>query len=237
MLRPKSQPNLSMTRQARQAAKAYHTRCRLKRLRAERAALKHAQILREETNPKKKMVLKSQAPKIEILGRSRPALADLVSRNMRIPVRFPNRFYEADNTPRVFPLSRIPKEDYQSYYMKIGIYSSNELTWVRCSTRMSAYNKAYKFFGKNVAKTKVWRCLLHTIITTGMTRRDFKSLVRLRDLYIRGLYREFRRRCANFIFSLPKFSRVETFSDDGSECSSDSECSRESRQEQVKYRF
>lgn len=87
-------------------------------------------------------------------------------------------------------------------YWKMGIYSGNELCLRTVSDPIPALNKASRVFG-NISRNKHFRFALRCITVCGVSPRQFKSLVRIRDLYTRGLRRQFKKHILNYVFCFP----------------------------------
>jgi len=134
-----------------------------------------------------------------------PSLVDQLRKDFTVPVK-QVRYYPAMESREVYPIERVnfvnKMPNHPAVYVKYGIYSGNELCQKLVPNRDSAYNKAVKIFGK-ISKERHFSFILQCIILSGMSRKDFKSLMRIRDLYVRGLYHEYKKNAIKFAFSLP----------------------------------
>lgn len=89
-------------------------------------------------------------------------------------------------------------------YCRFGLYIRGRFQVVIDNGNpWSGFNKLAKLFGV-VSKNKHFRYILKVITFCGMTKGDFKSLLRIRDLWMRGKTRAFYRSATNFAFCLPR---------------------------------
>lgn len=118
-----------------------------------------------------------------------------------VPVKG-QRFYEPSTTVR----------DLGSYspskgtYYQLGIYSRNELCLRETPNPTAALNKAARLFGP-IAREQHFKFALRCIVVEGISRRRFKSLMRIRDLAVRGNKRSFRKHIIRYVFGFPKKTR------------------------------
>lgn len=128
------------------------------------------------------------------------ALVDTLNRDLTVPVRHV-RFYDACENTRISVPQRLPLS-YKGYF-KLGIYSANELTYVRSRKQRSCNNKLAKIFGIDPKKDKRWAALLRCVACCGLTKQDFRSVMRIRDLKVRGKWRSYKKAITGFIAKLP----------------------------------
>lgn len=118
-----------------------------------------------------------------------------------IPVKG-QRFYEPSTTVHSLG-SFSPQKD---TYFQLGIYSRNELCLRQTSNPNAALNKAAKLFGP-ISRERHFRFALRCIVVEGISRRRFKSLMRIRDLSVRGNNRSFRKHIKRYVFGFPEKTR------------------------------
>lgn len=173
----------------------------LKLIREERRKRRRGrrQIIRRKNRALKKARKSEQEYKPVHLRRCSPA--DCVGRDMTIHCKG-QRFFESSEKPRVGPLARLPTS-YKGF-QKIGIYSSNMLCAVRTRFIGRATNKSAKFFGIDPKKDRRWAALLRAIACSGLNAADFRSVMRIRDLKIRGKWTAYCKGITGFIHRLPR---------------------------------
>jgi hypothetical protein len=111
-------------------------------------------------------------------------------------------FYEPSTTVRDLG-SFTPHE---GTYYQLGIYSRNELCLRETTNPNAALNKAAKIFGP-IARERHFRFALRCIVVEGISRRRFKSLMRIRDLAVRGNNRSFKKHIKRYVFGFPEKTR------------------------------
>lgn len=127
-------------------------------------------------------------------------VADMLSCDLTVPVKSV-RFYDANENVRVALPQRLPL-GYKGYF-RLGIYSANTLTYVRSRRQGACNNKHARFFGIDPKKDKHWAALLRCITCCGLNERDFRSVMRIRDLKVRGKTRAYKRAISRWIAKLP----------------------------------
>jgi len=187
MLRPSNQTRAGKVRLSRDG----RIRRRKKRRRAERASRKKKPDTSMGSPPWKVRRMPKHL-----------SIAESLDRDLRLPVRNPNRYYSANERAVVVDIGRLPVS--YTGFCKPGIYSSNELCHVRTKKRDAAFNKTAKVFGVNPTKDRHWSALLRCIICTGYNRADFRSIMRIMDLRTRGCYRAYKKAITSFIACLPR---------------------------------
>lgn len=135
-----------------------------------------------------------------IAGLNRPALVDVLNADFSLPVKRREKFYEAPERHIISDFQRNPRT-YRGYN-KPGIYSSNDLCMVRSKKFNHCFNKTMKIFGIS-PKDRHWVALIRCIVCSGYTRKDFRSIMRIRDLKFRGKLRAYRGAVTSFIAHLP----------------------------------
>jgi len=106
---------------------------------------------------------------------------------------------------------RVKMEYFGKVFHMPGFYSESRLQIKIVSNDLgfrSTRNKLLKMFGPKMARNKRFRYLLSLIAITGFTRSDFWSLIRIRDIFVRGCYKTFLSMTQNMILSLPGQSRI-----------------------------
>jgi len=105
------------------------------------------------------------------------------------------RFYDLDR--EILPLET--QKPAPGRFYQLGIYSSNELCQVQTNNGRAAVNKSARMFGK-ISKQKHFRFVLRCMAVSGITLKQFRSLMRIRDIYVRGYYRPYKKHIQMFLF-------------------------------------
>jgi len=168
---------------------------------ARRARRNVRRAARRRANRARKKARKRAGLQWERPTNGNQCLADCVRNDLTIDVRH-QRFFDSSENTRVGRIARLPLQ-YTRGYFKIGIYSANTLTYVRSRKMSSCTNKMAKFFGIDPKKDRHWAALLRCLVCTGMNPSDFRSVMRIRDLRVRGKYRTYRHALTSFIAQLP----------------------------------
>jgi len=137
----------------------------------------------------------------QVVKGRRICAADQINRDLTICCKG-ERFYDSSQNRQIANLCRLPTT-YKGY-QKLGIYSSNTLCTVRSRFIGRCFNKASRFFGINPKKDRHWAALLRAVVCCGLNATDFRSLMRIRDLKIRGRKTTYRKAVTGFIARLPK---------------------------------
>lgn len=133
-------------------------------------------------------------------------LADRLKPDLTIDVKS-TRFYDSFENKRVDCISRLPL-NYTRGYFKLGIYSDVSLTYVRSTKMAPCINKMSRFFGINPKKDRHWVALIRCLVCTGMNPGDLRSVMRIRDLKVRGKVRKYHAAISSFIARLPSVHRT-----------------------------
>lgn len=128
------------------------------------------------------------------------APSDQLNRDLTIECKG-QRFYDSSQNCRVGPLARLPTS-YKGF-QKLGIYSSNKLCAVRSRFIGRCTNKSARFFGIDPKKDRHWAAMLRVIACCGVNAADFKSLMRIKDLKVRGIRSAYIRAISGFIGRCP----------------------------------
>jgi hypothetical protein len=83
---------------------------------------------------------------------------------------------------------------------RLGIYSSNELCLAQQGDFRSSVNKMIKIFGPVAVRNKRFKFYLKCIAVGGVSTNQFRSLMRIRDLWVRGHSDSFNKSINRFIF-------------------------------------
>jgi len=136
---------------------------------------------------------------------SRIYLVDQVDKDLTLASRYRKpvrKYYDCDRSTT--SLTRLPKGG--NGYAKLGIYSDVELSQVITPSFGSAFNKASRIFGL-ISKDKHFSYALMCVSVCGMNAHDFRSLMRIRDLWVRGCRTQYKKSIINFSYCLPRFGR------------------------------
>lgn len=111
----------------------------------------------------------------------KPSVSDQIDRDFRVPIKV-----HAPREPHgAVELHRLPSSDF-GIYAKVGVYSSDgEVLMKPTNSYTAALNKLSRWFGP-VAWKGSFRRILQIIVVCGFNRDDFKSLIRLKDMWVRG---------------------------------------------------
>jgi len=115
----------------------------------------------------------------------------------RLPVRG-ERFFDC------VPVESLERKTFESNtYYKIGIYTGNEVSLVKTDNPNAALNKWANWFG-SISRNRHFRFALRCLVVAGCSRRQLISIMRIRDLKMRGNYLSFKKNIIKYSFSFPK---------------------------------
>lgn len=104
-------------------------------------------------------------------------------------------------------LRRIPQQEFGLEFFKVGFYNQRKLQRKRGGDSFTAcFNKLCKLFGPAMARNKRFRYILGLLVITGFNARDFRSLIRIDDLYVRNCHKAFHTAMGLFIKSIPSLA-------------------------------
>jgi len=136
---------------------------------------------------------------------SRVYLVDQLDKDFTLAERYRKPVLKYYGENHSTSLQRLPNQG-PELHAKLGIYSSTELCQVAEPDFGRAFNKASRIFGL-ISKEKHFSYALMCVTVCGMNAGDFRNLMRIRDLWIRGCRTAYKRNIINFSFSLPRFAR------------------------------
>jgi len=139
-------------------------------------------------------------------------VVDLLKRDLSLHVsgkRKPGEIYLPPVSGKPESLSRNQiRKDFPKFN-QFGIFIDNFLSIRRTNNHISALCKLMKLFGF-ISKNKHFKFVLKCFVLGGCSPQDFKSLMRIRDIYIRGHYLPYEKAIKRFIWSLPRVIREAT---------------------------
>jgi len=93
-----------------------------------------------------------------------------------------------------------------SVFAQFGFYNKSRKLQMRDTPSFySAFNKCRKLFG-TITKEKAFRFLCKVIVVSGITYKDFKSIMKIRDLWYCGKQDAYRKSVRNFTHRFPKLA-------------------------------
>jgi len=130
---------------------------------------------------------------------STPVVIDHVRRDLSLPVQ---GMIKPSKEGVVGMLRRQPKEQFGDCFFQYGFYIRNYLSYKETDNYRAALNKVSRLFG-SISRERTFRFILKVLIVTGMNPDDFKSLMRIRDIWVRGRMAQYYKSASHFAGLLP----------------------------------
>lgn len=171
---------------------------------ARKSALKRAvnSSTRVMRDPKTRVSEERKAARKSPFKRS---LVDFIDRDLTIPVKLPERKNMARNGS--YELQRQPKHLYGRVATKPLVGLNGQISVTYSGNFKSSLNKLRRWFG-SISRERTFNFVLKCMVFLGYTKRDFRNLMRIRDLSIRGRDREYKSAVQKLANSLPSVAKV-----------------------------